>query len=276
MITGQETTVRVRRILRAATRGRWIEQCTGGETTREGREIRPIHMCHTLVGREVKLPTSNCSTLVATTPVTQDLYERVTGKNPSAFKGPRHPVERVSWYAAARFCNLLSKAEGLEEMYTIRRPNAESGECEVTITRPGGLGFRLPTVAEWRYACGEPIEPACIVCGKPVGSATCNHNTPYDKGTWNFYNSSGETHPVGEKPPNRYGLHDMGGNVWEWCWDNAGETIRWDKWSMRVTCGGSFAKRETGRNAIRIELAWLCSQYVGFRVVRNYYPRREQ
>jgi formylglycine-generating enzyme required for sulfatase activity len=119
--------------------------------------------------------------------VTQAEYEAVMGSNPSNFKGGALPVETASWLDAVEFCNRLSQAANLTPAYTI------SG-ATVTWNR-GANGYRLPTEAEWEYACGEWIDG------------------------WLGGNSGRITHPVGQLAPNRYGLHDMVGNVQEWCWD---------------------------------------------------------
>lgn len=104
--------------------------------------------------------------------VTQEQYETVMGSNPSRFKGVKNPVKRISWFAASEFAARL---------------NAKRSSHSV---------FRLPTEAEWEYACGKEC---------PSGW--------YDK------NSSEHTHPVGKTKPNVHGLYDMLGNVSEWCQD---------------------------------------------------------
>ena len=119
--------------------------------------------------------------------VTQAEYEAVMGNNPSNFKGGALPVETVSWLDAVEFCNRLSQAANLTPAYTISGANVTWNS--------GANGYRLPTEAEWEYACGEWIDG------------------------WLGANSGRITHPVGQLVPNRYGLHDMIGNVQEWCWD---------------------------------------------------------
>jgi TolB-like protein len=119
--------------------------------------------------------------------VTQAEYEAVMGSNPSAVKDRGLPVETVSWLDAAEFCNRLSRAANVTPAYTISGVN-------VTWNRNAN-GYRLPTEAEWEYACGEWVDG------------------------WLDGNSGRMTHPVGQLAPNRYGLYDMTGNVQEWCWD---------------------------------------------------------
>ena len=140
------------------------------------------------------------------TEVTQAQYEAVMGNNPSWFSATgggkdkvagqstgQHPVENVSWLDAVKFCNKLSEMEGRKPFYEI------NGET-VRVPDWKASGYRLPTEAEWEYACGG--DPADL-----------------EEHAWFGGNSGKVTHPVGKKLTNRFGLHDMLGNVWEWCWD---------------------------------------------------------
>jgi formylglycine-generating enzyme required for sulfatase activity len=136
------------------------------------------------------------------TPVTQEEYLEVVGDNPSYFRRDgRRPVEKVSWFDAVKFCNRLSEREQLSPYYQIK------GQ-QVAIV--GGVGYRLPTEAEWEYACraGKPT-PWCFGADKErLGEYA-----------WYGDNSNSQTHPVATKRPNDWGLYDMHGNVWEWCQD---------------------------------------------------------
>jgi len=116
--------------------------------------------------------------------VMQEQYQQVMGVNPSHFKGVNLPVEQVSWDNATEFCKKLSEKTGMT--------------------------IRLPTEAQWEFACRA---------GTTTTYYTGDADADLGRAAWYDANSRGKTHPVGQKAANAWGLHDMHGNVWEWCAD---------------------------------------------------------
>ena len=125
--------------------------------------------------------------------VTQAQYEQVMKNNPSKVKGADHPVVMVSWTDAMEFCRRLS---------------------ELPAEKAAGNVYRLPTEAEWEYACRA---------GTTTQFSFGDDESDLGDYAWYDDNSDGKTHPVGEKLPNAWGLYDMHGNVREWCQDRFGD-----------------------------------------------------
>jgi formylglycine-generating enzyme required for sulfatase activity len=133
-------------------------------------------------------------------PVTRRAYEAVHGGSADPV-APRTPMTDVSWAEAVQFCNRLSRAEGLRPCYTTGEdPDGVDVVCDWRAN-----GYRLPSEAEWEYACR-------------AGTTGVRYGELQDI-AWYRGNSGGAVHDVGTRAPNGWGLYDMIGNVWEWCWD---------------------------------------------------------
>ena len=132
--------------------------------------------------------------------VTQKSYRGLMGTNPAKFKAPDKPVERISWLAAAKYCNMRSLKEGLRPCYDLG-----TMVCDFEAD-----GYRLPTEGEWEYACRA---------GSTTDYSFGNDPAFLRESGWYKDNSGETTNRVGHKRPNAWGLLDMHGNVSEWCND---------------------------------------------------------
>ncbi len=204
--------------------------------------------------------------LLGVYPVTQAQYRRLMGNaaRPYFDGRPTAPMESVNWLDAVHFCNALSEVEDLPAYYRIDGEN---------VTPDGGPGYRLPTEAEWEYACRAGTLTAYNFGDDPALLA--NH-------AW-FQDNSGESvQPVGHWPAHAWGLHDMHGNVWEWCWDWYGpydpsaciDPTGPARGTARVLRGGSWHHPAASlRSAARV--SWepnetqMLTWWFGFRVARN-------
>jgi uncharacterized repeat protein (TIGR02543 family) len=223
--------------------------------------------------------------------VTQEEWERVMMNNPSNFttavsgeyNTPRGlPVENISWYAALVYCNKLSIAEFRQPVYKINNstyptnwgpiPTARDANWDAVEIVEGSDGYRLPTEAQWEYACRAGA------VGFNFSTNTGGTNTWSANIGWSSNESGGKTHQVGMKSANARNLYDMHGNVSEWCWDLYGNYSNTSQinptgsssGNNRVTRGGSWNAAATNlRSAFRgNSTPYNSNNSIGLRVVR--------
>jgi formylglycine-generating enzyme required for sulfatase activity len=226
--------------------GSFMMGSTGGESNE-----RPVHQV------TVK------SFYLAKYEVTQKEWVAIMGSNPSNWKGDKLPVENVSWHEVVEYCNKLSLKEGLTPAY---RGSGNDITCNMSAN-----GYRLPTEAEWEYAARG---------GKmwDVLAQEYAEGNNVDATAWYNGNSGGKTHEVGTKAANYLGLFDMGGNVWEWCWDRYGAyesdaqtaPLGASSGSNRVDRGGSWhGNSQSLRSAFRLSYSPSFRDFnLGFRLLR--------
>jgi formylglycine-generating enzyme required for sulfatase activity len=189
------------------------------------------------------------SFLIAPHQVTQEFYHSVTKESPSTFKGKNKPVDTVSWREAVLFCNKLSDLNELNPCYDF------SGKPACMTFDNKANGYRLPTEAEWEYAC--------------KAGTTGPRYGELDEIAWYKANSGGASHDVGTLMPNPWGVYDMLGNVWEWCNDIYDESVYG---AYRIIRGGGWNDEARGvlaTNRRRSHPSAFRIDDLGFRVARN-------
>ncbi|WP_082681603.1 formylglycine-generating enzyme family protein [Nocardia jinanensis] len=184
---------------------------------------------------------------LAAVPVTRWQYAEVSGCPTDGARSDRLPADSVSWDEAIRFCNALSERSGMTPMYRI-------GDDGAVDRVAAADGYRLPTEAEWEYACRAGTT------GPRYGRL--------DDIAWYRENSDGRLPEVGTKQPNAWGLADMLGTVWEWCWDLYDPDVYG---SYRVLRGGGWfdahwscraSVRRRSHPTVRLD-------DIGFRIARS-------
>ena len=197
----------------------------------------------------IEIPEKNYS--IGKYPVTQSLWESIFETNPSNFRGNSRPVEFVNWFDCIVFCNKLSEQHELEPVYVLpdgleqalqqqvaEKDPAVDGSVDEIVQNLDANGYRLPTDWEWYFAAkaNQQVQFAGSDNAQEVA--------------WTHENSKQQTQGVGQLAANAFGIHDMSGNVWEWCWN------RWEGGWQDIPTEGAVGP-STGSDQVIRGGSWL-------------------
>lgn len=207
------------------------------------------------------------------TEVTQADYAALMGNNPSSFTGdPLRPVEQVTWFDAVLYCNARSKRDSRDTVYSYTSKIMNAANCTSLVALTidtAKTGYRLPTEAEWEYACRAGSITA-YYWGREYPTANRIDTAAMDANCWWTNNSGSQTHPVATRTANAFGLYDMSGNVYEWCNDWYGSAY------YSSSPGTDPAGPATGTTRVLRGGSWSCNTRLIYSAVRAYGPPRDR